>query len=109
VINLGVRHDKIIPPVDPDALAYMAGNISDADGNPVEDATIELFNENYHFTTDTDEDGDYFCEGMPDGTYTVKISSDGKKTIEIYGVVFKANDEAEKDYTLDDEVPPIAG
>jgi hypothetical protein len=106
IIDAGMRHKKDVVPVDPNAVAYMAGNISDADGNPLEDVTIEVFNEKYHFTTDTDEDGDYFVEGIPDGTYTIKISSIGKKTMEMYGIVFRANDEAEENFNIEDEVPP---
>ena len=109
IIDAGMRHKKDVVPVDPDALAYMAGNISDANGDPLEDVSIEVFNEKYHFTADTDEDGDYFVEGIPDGTYTIKISLTGKKTMEMYGIVFRANDEAEENFNMEDEeiVPPV--
>jgi len=107
IIDLGTRHQKaVVVPLNPDAFAYMTGTITDINGEPVEDALVEVIGENGTYTDVTDEDGIYFVEGIADGTYDVRVSYEGKQHIDVFDVVFNADDEVENDFTMEDDVVP---
>jgi len=106
VIDAGMRHKKDVVPLNPDAFAYMTGTITDINGEPVEDALVEVIGKDITYTTDTDEDGIYFVEGIADGKYDLRVTMEGKQHIDVFDVVFKQDDENEQDFVMEDEVEP---
>jgi hypothetical protein len=106
VFDIGGR--RSVKPEDPNALAYMEVNIADTEANPIEDAEVELKNENRTYLVTTDEDGDALHEGIVSGTYVLTNKYYGKKPITEV-IEFKANDEISKDYIMENDVvmPPL--
>lgn len=101
VIDLGIRHLKEAQaPEVLEEMANLTGNISDADGNPLEDAIVEVSNEVRVLTTEPDEDGDYVHEAIPRGKYKVKAICYGYLTVE-EEMEFNTNDERQKDFVLE--------
>jgi hypothetical protein len=78
-------------------------NIADTEANPIEDAEVELKNENRTYLVTTDEDGDALHEGIVSGTYVLTIRYYGKKPITEV-IEFKENDEISKDYMMENDV-----
>lgn len=99
VIDLGIRHTKLKAETI-EEMANLTGNITDADGNPIEDAVIELSNEAGVMSAEPDEDGDYAHEAIPRGRYKVKVISYGYITKE-EEMDFETNDEREKDFVME--------
>lgn len=99
VIDLGIRHLKTKEETI-EEMANLSGNISDADGNPIEDAIIELHKDDQVITTEPDEDGDYVHEAIPSGRYKVKVTCYGYLPIE-EEMDFNKSDEREKDFVLE--------
>jgi hypothetical protein len=98
IVDAGLRHDT--PRDNPDALAYLALNITDTEGNPLEDAVLILTGDDITYVEETDEDGDGLFDGVKSGDYILTISVYGKKTIEKQ-ISFAANDEFDLDIIME--------
>ena len=61
------------------------GVVKDRNGVPIHYAVIEIFGTN--FTTKTDDKGAYIFENVPVGSYTIKVSKDGKSIMKPVSVV----------------------
>jgi len=75
--------------------ATISGQVVDANGDPIEGATVELLDDdgNVENTDTTDADGNYKFTGVDYGDYKLKISADGydSKTTDISFTVDKDN------------------
>lgn len=97
IYNYG-SHRKRTPIDDSENNAFITGTILDADESPVEGALVTV--ENTEINCLTDEEGEYYLENIPAGSYTLIISKDGYDTITDNTIVVAAADEITKDYTL---------
>lgn len=104
IVNAGIRHEKVSE--EPEKMAYMRGNITDADGNLLEGVQVVIANDAFNYTDETDEDGDYLHEAIAGGKYTVTISLEDYKTITEV-VEFATNDETVMDFVM--ELDSIGG
>ncbi len=57
----------------------ISGTVTDQDGDPLDDATVELYDDNDNLLDDTttDSNGDYSFSGVGAGDYTVRAIKDG--------------------------------
>ena len=55
------------------AMAPVSGTVTDTEGNPVKGATVRVGN----YATETDENGEYFFEGIQIGEYSFSVSKPG--------------------------------
>ena len=101
IIDAGIRHlgDEVLAETL-EEMANLRGCITDADGNPIEDAIIEISNETGVLSEEPDEDGDYVHEAIPRGTYKVKVSCYGYLPV-VEEMEFNTNDEKIKDFVLE--------
>jgi hypothetical protein len=89
-----------------EGVGIIVGTVSSLfDGSPLESATINILNT--EFTETTDEDGFYYFEDVPAGTYTLRIVLDTYKELLIEDVVIQAGDELTVDGSLDAAVESI--
>ena len=63
--------DTTDPPVESDE-GFLRGVVTNPDGEPVEGATVSV--DGTSFTTQTDEQGRYRFDDIPEGTYTVTLA-----------------------------------
>jgi hypothetical protein len=105
VTDYGIRHEKE-PKEKPEELAYFACNLTDAEGNPLEEANLEIKSETDTYSDESDEYGDAYIEGIKTGKYLLTIMMLGKKTITEV-IDFSTNDEISKEYILEDDVVPM--
>jgi hypothetical protein len=84
--------------------ASIAGQVFDADGNPIVGATVTV-NETGQTTTSVDG-GFYAIGGVVNGTYTVTASADGFDAVTLEATVAGAT--VTLDFTLPTAAPPVA-
>ena len=111
VIDSGMRYRKDLPPVlTPDEVGYIAVNVTDKDGNPVEGVTVTLTSGDKVMVDETDEDGEGYHEKVTVGKWTLTIEMYGFQKITVEDLEFVGNDEMEMDFTLEEdeeEAPPV--
>ena len=57
--------------------SFLAGKVTDADGNAIESCWVEVYTGTIPKLTRTDKDGTYRIEGLPEGHVTLKIHHPG--------------------------------
>jgi hypothetical protein len=107
VTDAGIRHEALETKETPEERAYFTCNITDVNEEPLEGAQVELKSETSTYSTETDEQGDGYIEGIVSGQYLLTITIIGKKPISEM-VEFNVNDEIARDFMMEDEeVSPI--
>jgi hypothetical protein len=109
VIADGTRHEKVLVPVlTPEEVGYIAVNVTDKDGNPVEGVAVTLTSGDKVMVDETDEDGEGYHEKVTVGKWTMTIEMYGYLKITVEDLEFTGNDEMEMDFVLEDDVvPPV--
>ncbi len=89
-----------------DGVGFIMGNITALfDESIIEGATIYIMGTDIKETSD--EDGFYYIDQVPSGTYTIKITLDTYKELFIKNVVVKPGDELIIDGVLESDTPSI--
>jgi hypothetical protein len=103
IVDAGMRHKKIIPPVTSDKLASVSGTVKDSKGNPLKDVTCVLIAGDKNYTDVTDKKGLYVFGGVLDGSYTLQVILYGKKMIVVKDMVVKTDEIVVKDFVMENE------
>ncbi len=99
-------HGKSKKQMIEEGIGLITGTISSAfDGSLLEDVMVEIVGTD--FKDITDEDGYYYLEDVPAGTYTLKVTFDTYKELKIENVVLNPGDELEVDGVMETEVNVI--
>jgi hypothetical protein len=103
IVDAGIRHKKIIPPVTSDKLASVSGTVKDSKGNPLKGVTCVLIAGDKNYTDVTDKKGLYVFGGVLDGSYTLQVILYGKKMIVVKDMVVKTDEIVVKDFVMENE------
>lgn len=76
----------------------ISGVVQDSSHNPLPDVNIKI--KGSYIGSATDIDGKYRLENVPEGEYTIAVSSIGYKTVEYTGIKVKPNENTELIITL---------
>lgn len=84
----------------------IAGTVSDADGDPVEDAEVVAADGEDEAATTTDDDGAYALHDLDEGTYELTVDADGFVPATEADVEVEAGETTTLDVTLNPEADP---
>jgi|GEM_PF-2908500 len=79
----------------------LRGRVKDPSGNNLSDAKIEIFNDDEHYTLNTDSNGDYIVENINEGKYTIIASKTNYSQIEIYDLYLLRGSFVAQDFVLE--------
>lgn len=109
IIDLGIRHtDQTVPEESPDVMGYMTGVIRDKSSLEFLEGVIVKFTSNLtgmEYQFETDEDGEYFADDLPQGIYKVSVEYPTYTTQEFLNIEVNTNDELSMDVDLEADVP----
>jgi hypothetical protein len=99
-------HGKSKKQMIEEGIGSISGSINSLfDGSLLEGVKVEILNT--EFSDNTDEDGYYYFEDVPAGTYSLRITFDTYKELIIEDVVLNAGDELMVDGALDADVDTV--
>src|SRR5438876_2650152 len=88
--------------------AIVNGQVRDTSGAAIANASVEVINDatNVHYTTETNDEGIYSLPNLPPGTYHIRVSKQGFKTIVHPNIILNVQDAKAIGFTL--PVGPIS-
>src|SRR5258708_39151376 len=88
--------------------AVVNGQVRDTSGAAIPNASVEVINDatNVRFTTETNDEGIYSVPNVPPGTYHIRVSKQGFKTIVHPNIILNVQDAKAIGFTL--PVGPIS-
>src|SRR5258708_12338941 len=88
--------------------AVANGQVRDTSGAAIPNASVEVINDatNVRFTTETNDEGIYSVPNVPPGTYHIRVSKQGFKTIVHPNIILNVQDAKAIGFTL--PVGPIS-
>lgn len=107
--NVVVAASVVNKPFSIDGTGKLRGHVFDPAGAVIPNVNVVLTNSETHEPryASTNDDGEYVFDGLPPGTYTLKIDARGFATQEATDIVIKADDDNRMDQTL--TIAPVTG
>ena len=102
----GIKGFKLKPVIRAMPLGFagsIKGTVTDADGNPIEDAYIIAVSDNIEISTYTDANGNYEILGLLEGSYDITVSASGYIDTISEDVMVIESETTEEDFTMQEE------
>ncbi len=99
----GINGFKLKPVIRAMPLGFagsIKGTVTDADGNPIEDAYVTAVSGDMEITTYTDANGNYELLGLPEDSYDVTVIATGYIDILSEDVMVNAGEITQEDFTM---------
>lgn len=79
----------------------LSGDVKDGSGNSLENAKIEMLNDDEHYTIKTDPDGNYDIDDIKEGKYDVIISKSNYEQKELFDLNIQGGRDLDRDFSLE--------